>query len=136
PNDEVNSIASQRFIHQFGRAGVWQLAALDRDRHHKTAAASDVRAQTCFSGGPDHAALQALAAGGAVMKRSNITDVFTLEDFRLTYEEQTAVILFLSDETKGLRPCPAELKKVAPGTTLYVLVKEKESPGLASPVTG
>jgi NhaP-type Na+/H+ or K+/H+ antiporter len=128
PNDEVNSIASQRFIHQFGRAGVWQLAALDRDKHHKTAAASDVRSQTCFVGAPNHSTLQRLVASGAMVKKSNITDVFTLEDFQLTYKNQSPVILFLSDESRGLRPAPAKIEKIAPGTTIYALVTESETP--------
>ncbi len=122
PNDEVNSIASQRFIHQFGRAGVWQIASLDRDQYHKNAAASELRSQTCFSGAPSHSVLQRLVAEGAVVKKSNITDVFTLEDFHLTYKDQSPIILFLSDETKGLRPAPANIEKVARGTTLYALI--------------
>ncbi|MGB6221607.1 cation:proton antiporter [Haloferula sp.] len=129
PNDEVNSIASQRFIHQFGRAGVWQLAAIDRDKHHKTAAASDVRSQTCFSGAPNHADLQRLVASGTVMKKSKISDIFTLEDFFLTYKGQSPVILFLSDEARGLRPAPTEIEKIAPGTTLYFLVAEIDEAG-------
>ncbi|BCX49492.1 sodium/proton antiporter [Haloferula helveola] len=126
PNDEVNSIATQRFIHQFGRAGVWQIAPLDRDQSHKTAAASDVRSQICFTGGPDHRTLQQLAARGAVVKKSHITDVFTLEDFRLTYGERPYHVLFMADESRGLRPAPIEIERVTPGTTLYVLLTEAE----------
>lgn len=123
PNDEVNSMASQRFIHQFGRAGVWQLAPQDRERGgHKTAAASDTRSQVCFTGAPLHARLQELAAAGSVVKKSQITDIFTLEDFKLTYEGEPYHILFLVDPSKGLRPAPVELQRISPGTTLYVLL--------------
>jgi len=131
PNDEVNSLASQRFIHQFGRAGVWQLAAQDRNHHHRNTAAHDVRSRTCFSGGPDHPTLQQLALGGGVVKKSNITDKFSYEDFLETYGEHTPVVLFLADESRGLRPAPAEMDKVPPGTTLYVLVPA----AVASPET-
>ncbi len=133
PNDEVNSLASQRFIHQFGRAGVWQLAAQDRNKHHRTSAASDVRSRTCFTGAPDHAALQQLALAGAVVKKSNITEVFTYEDFRRTYGNQPPVVLFLADESRGLRPAPAEMDKAPPGTTLYVLVPAAAVPAETSP---
>ncbi|MFC7335768.1 cation:proton antiporter [Haloferula chungangensis] len=126
PNDEVNSIASYRFIHQFGRAGVWQIAPLDRDQHHKTAAASELRSQTCFSGAPNHPTLQRLVASGAEVTKSKITDVFTLEDFHAAYQEQAPIILFLADETRGLRPAPAKIEKVAAGTTLYALVSKPE----------
>lgn len=126
PNDEVNSMATQRFIHAFGRSGVWQLAPQDRAGSHKTAAASDVRSQVCFTGAPGHAALQELAAGGAVVKKSQITEVFTLEDFRLTYDGRPYHILFLADQARGLRPAPVELERVAPGTTLYVLLPKAD----------
>ncbi len=129
PNDEVNSMASQRFIHQFGRAGVWQLAPQDREGGHKTAAASDVRSQVCFTGAPDHATLQRLVAQGAVVKKSQITDIFTIEDFRLTYEGKPYHILFLSGESKGLRPAPVDLERVPPGTTLYVLLPKPDATG-------
>ena len=122
PNDEVNSMATQRFIHQFGRAGVWQLAPQDRERGHKTAAASDIRSQVCFTGAPSHAELQDLTERGAVVKKTAITEVFTFDDFRLTYRDRPCHILFLHDESRGLRPAPVEMERVAPGTLLYVLV--------------
>lgn len=123
PNDEVNSLASQRMIHQFGRAGVWQIAPYDRDNPRKTSAAHDVRSQICFSGAPNHETLSRLTAEGSVVKRSKISDVFTFEDFRLTYGERLPHILFIADESRGLRPAPTEIESVPPGSTLYVLAK-------------
>lgn len=125
-NDEVNSLASSQFIHQFGRAGVWQIAAHDRDFHHKTAAASQLRSQTCFTGAPTHATLQTLVANGESVKKSQITEVFSYDDFRETYHHQTPITLFLADEISGLRPAPVKLEKVSPGTTLYLLVPRSE----------
>lgn len=125
PNDEINSIAAQRFIHQFGRAGIWQLAAHDREANHRAAASTEIRARTCFAGGPDFTFLRELTADGAVVKKSNITDIFTYDDFLLTYAEAKAVVLFISDPSKGLRPAPTVIEKLSPGTTLYVLVPEK-----------
>lgn len=122
PNDEVNSLATQRFVHHFGRSGVWQVATRDRNQHHTTAAASDVRSQTCFTGAPDHATLQKLALDGAVVKKSHLTDVFTFDKFLETYRDHPPHILFLSDDTKGLRPAPTRLEKIPKGTTLYVLI--------------
>ncbi len=129
PNDEVNSLATSRFVHAFGRAGVWQLAPHDKDRHHKTTASSELRGRICFTGSPTHSRLQGLTFEGAAVKKSNITEVFTLEDFRLTYQNQSAVILFMEGADKVLQPAPAELDKVAPGTTLYVLVPEGAEDG-------
>lgn len=124
PNDEVNSMAAQRFAHHFGRANVWQLAPVDRSAHHRTATSSEIRAQNCFTGKPDHRQLQQLTHAGALVKKSHITDKFTFEDFQKTYAGTSAIVLFLNDSSKGLRPAPAEIEKLPPGTTLYVLVTE------------
>ncbi|MBB5351236.1 CPA1 family monovalent cation:H+ antiporter [Haloferula luteola] len=128
PNDEVNSIAAQRFIHQFGRAHVWQLAPSDHSAHHRTATSSEIRVQNCFTGAPGHPRLQQLAHSGAVVKKSHLTEKFGFEDFQKTYADSSAIVLFLSDSAKGLRPAPREIEKLAAGTTLYVLVPDAPTP--------
>jgi len=119
PNDEVNSMAASRFIHQFSRAGVWQLAPFDREEHHRKAAATDLRHNLCFSGAPNHRQLADAVADGATIKKTLITEVFPFDMFRDAYPE--AVILFLSD-ARGLRPAPAKLGKINAGTSVYALV--------------
>lgn len=128
PNDEVNSLATQRFIHEFGRAGVWQIAPADRDAHERTSAAADVRSQICFTGAPGHSSLEAMASGEAVVKKTQLTEVFSFEDFIETYRNTTYVILFVSSPNRGLRPAPAELKAAHSGTTLYYLIDPEEVP--------
>lgn len=130
PNDEVNSIAAFRFIHQFGRSGVWQLAPADRNRegsknkgHHRKSAADDVRSRICFAGGPDHATMAERIAKGEMIKKSQITEVFDFEKFKAANPE--ALVMFLVD-SKGLRPAEADLAKVTPGTTLYILAPPVE----------
>ncbi len=119
PNDEVNSIAAFRFRHQFGMAGVWQTAPADQEACHRSAAAEDIRSRICFEGGPAHAELAAMVAGGAQFKQTQITEVFAFEQFQTA--NPGAVVLFLAD-SKGLRPAPEEVKKVPAGTTVYALV--------------
>lgn len=119
PNDEVNSIAALRFIHQFGRAGVWQISPGDSDDHHRTATAEEVRSRICFEGNPDHATLAALAAGGAKMKKTQITDLFDFAQFKAA--NPGAIVMFLED-SKGLRPAPAVLPKITKGTTVFAMV--------------
>jgi len=126
PNDEVNSLAAANFVHHFGRAGVWQLTPADSDAHEKTAVASHMRGRPCFTSKPRHARLQNLAAAGAKVKKTQITDIFTLEDFRTTHDDDDPVILFLHDPDRGLRPAKCDLEKVPPGTSIYVLMVEKE----------
>lgn len=123
PNDEVNSMAAQRFIHQFGRAGVWQLAPEDRVDHRKKAIAGEIRSQNPFSKRPDYRLLDKIVSEGGVMKKSNISEVFTFEKFKETYPG--SIVMFL-DNGKGLRPSPPDLEKVSTGVDVYALVPKDE----------
>ena len=122
PNDEVNSMAATRFVHQFTRAGVWQLKPADREEHHRKAAATDLRHNICFSGGPDHQTLSELAdKEETIVKKTLITEKYSFEQFREANPD--AVILFLSD-SRGLRPAPMKVGKILPGTTIYALTTD------------
>lgn len=124
PNDEVNSMAAYHFSHHFGRAGVWQLAPVDRKGHHRKAASGELRSQYCFTGGPDHGELTAIVKAGAQVKKVRITDVFTFEQFK---EANPGVhVLFLKGQKSGLRPAAADLTKINEGTTIYALVGGRE----------
>ncbi len=125
PNDEVNSLAAQRFNHQFTRAGVWQLAPADRTDHHKKAIAGEIRSQNAFMHRPSHALLTKITNEGGQMKRSQITDQFTFEDFQETYPG--AIVMFLADG-RGLKTAPPDLAKVASGINIYALVPQDELP--------
>ena len=119
PNDEVNSMAAFRFIHQFSRAGVWQITPVDRDGHHRKAAADDLRSRICFAGGPSHAELSDLVTAGAQMKKTQITEVFDFTKFQTA--NPGALVMFLAG-SRGLRPVAPDLTKVPAGTTVFALV--------------
>ncbi|NNM30404.1 MAG: sodium:proton exchanger [Akkermansiaceae bacterium] len=121
PNDEVNSLAAREFTHIFGRANVWQIAPQDSTEHHTKSVASHRRGRICFTDDANFIKLQGLRRRGAVIKKTQITDVFTLDDLHLTHGEE-AVILFLQDNDKGLRPAPADLQDVPVDTTIYAYV--------------
>ncbi len=125
PNDEVNSMAAQRFIHQFGRAGVWQLAPEEREGHHRKSIAGEIRSQNAFMHRPSHGLLSRIVAEGGEMKKSQLTEVFDFQKFQEAYP--SAIIMFLSD-SKGLRPAPADLEKVPVGTNVYALIPKDELP--------
>jgi hypothetical protein len=124
-NDEVNSMAAQRFIHQFGRAGVWQLAPADREGHHRKSIAGEIRSQNAFMDRPDHPLLSKIVAEGGQMKKSQMTEKFDFAKFRETYP--SAIVMFLAD-SKGLRPAPTEVEKVPSGTSIFALVPKDELP--------
>jgi NhaP-type Na+/H+ or K+/H+ antiporter len=127
PNDEVNSLASREFQHTFGKANVWQISPTDSDSHHTRTVASHMRGRFCFSGGPKFKEIEAFVRNGAVMKATQITTVFTVEDFRATYED--AMILFKHDPEKGLSPIESDIEEIqlVGPLTIYALVKGKEA---------
>jgi hypothetical protein len=89
--------------------------------------ASHRRGRICFTENPTSSRLQALARQDAIIKKTTLTDIFTLEHFHSTYGDD-AVILFLHGEDKGLRPAAAELEDVPAGTTIYAIVRPAQSP--------
>ncbi|QTN32232.1 cation:proton antiporter [Akkermansiaceae bacterium] len=127
-NDEVNSMAAQRFIHQFGRGGVWQLAPLDREGHHRKSISDEIRSQNLFMDRPDHALLSKIVAEGGQMKKSQMTEKFDFAKFRETYP--AAIVMFLGD-SKGLRPAPNQLTKAPEGTVIYALIPKEGLPAPA-----
>ncbi|MGJ8698323.1 MAG: cation:proton antiporter [Verrucomicrobiaceae bacterium] len=124
PNDEVNSLAGREFQHRFGKANVWQIMPGDRDAHHTKSVASHMRGRYCFLDGPKFGELSSMVGRGAVLKATPLTEVFTLEDFRMTHKR--AMILFQHDAEKGLRPVAAAAEEITVPTTIYSLVMEKE----------
>jgi NhaP-type Na+/H+ or K+/H+ antiporter len=128
PNDEVNSLATREFTHIFGRANVWQIVPQDIDAHHTKSVASHRRGRICFTDNANFIMLQGLRRRGGIIKKTQITEVFTLQDFHLTHG-QDAVILFLHDQEKGLRPAPADLEDVPGDTTVYAYVLPEDGPG-------
>ncbi|MDP7655392.1 MAG: NAD-binding protein, partial [Roseibacillus sp.] len=123
-NDEVNSLATREFAHIFGKANVWQIAPSDKDAHPTTSVASHRRGRICFSEEPTFQNLQNLACRDGIIKKTLLTEIFTLEHFHAIHGEE-AVILFLHDESKGLRPAAADLENIPAGTTIYSLVSSK-----------
>jgi hypothetical protein len=123
-NDEVNSLATGEFAHIFGKANVWQITPSDKDAHPSTSIASHRRGRICFSEEPTFQNLQNLAYHDGIIKKTLLTEIFTLENFHEVHGEE-AVILFLHDEGKGLRPAAADLESIPPDTTIYSLVNPK-----------
>ena len=122
PNDEVNSLASREFTHHFGKANVWQLTSQDAQAHHTKAVSSRIRGRVCFSSGPTFRQLESFALRGAVVKKTQLTEVFTLEDFRRVHGE-SAIIMFMHDEERGLRPVEAEtIDKIPAEVAIYSFV--------------
>lgn len=125
PNNEVNSLAAREFQHRFGKANVWQLTPPDVDVHHQKAVASHMRGRFCFLGGPRFSELSSFFRKGAEMKKTFLTEVFTLEDFKKRHGEN-AIILFKENEEKVLTPVLSNTEKIEGPITIHSLVIEQD----------
>lgn len=126
PNDEVNSLATQHFVHVFGREYIWQVAPLDDGEHHSTAVASHMRARISFPSRPKFTRLERFAAEGAVIKKTTLTEQFTIKDFQEMYGEDH-ILLFHVSEERGLLVAHDEMRNPAPGTTLYAMIRPEDA---------
>jgi len=126
PNDEVNSLAGQNFIHAFGSENVWQVAPADDDAHHQTAVAGHMRGRICFPNRPQYRRLENFAAQGAVIKKTTITDQFTMENFKELYGEDH-ILLFRVTEERGLDIARDEMRAPGSETTLYAMVRGQDA---------
>lgn len=89
PNDEVNTLACERMAEMFGSGAVFQLA-------EDGEADSGVGGRRLFANGVHYAAIDQLFRSGAVLKRTRMTDEFTLQHYRELYGEM-AVPMYLVD---------------------------------------
>lgn len=126
PNDEVNSLASHHFVHVFGRENVWQVAPADDDAHHQTAVAGHMRGRICFPDRPQYHRLENFATQGAVIKKTTITEQFTMDDFKELYGEEH-ILLFRITEERGLDVVHDEMRTPGPDTTLYAIVRAEDA---------
>lgn len=126
PNDEINTMAAQEFGHLFGRANCWQLTPNDADQHHSKAVDPRQRARICFRGETRFRDLEAMALRGAIVKKTNLTDVFTLADFIAKQGEQ-ARILFMNHAERGLEPVTDDTKDLPTGTVIYSMLPEESA---------
>ncbi|MEN8773371.1 MAG: cation:proton antiporter [Akkermansiaceae bacterium] len=127
PNNEVNSLAAREFQHRFGKANVWQLTPPDVDAHHQKAVANHMRGRFSFFGGPGFGELASIVGRGGIMKKTLLTEVFTLEDFRRTHGDN-AIVLFTETEDKKLTPVHSETEKIEGPIAIHSLVIEQDDP--------
>ncbi|QDU58178.1 cation:proton antiporter [Aeoliella mucimassa] len=102
PNDEVNTLAVSQFAEQFGSANVYQLALHEKTSERHQRIPSHLRGRILFTQDLTEDRLRELYEDGYRIKKTTLSDDFTLDDFRTKYGE-TAVIMFLVPEKGRLR---------------------------------
>jgi len=126
PNDEVNSLATINFIDTFDRSEVYQLAPRQVDSKRKETVSGPLRGRILFASDATYANLSERFETGAIIKKTDLTDKFTFNDFRALYRDR-AIPLFLIDETENLIILTPD-NTITPrrGQTLITLVNPEE----------
>lgn len=123
-NDEVNTLAVGEFAHLFGRKNVYQLSPWDRRAGKRTSVSEHLRGRVLFHEDLHHDALESLLAQEMTLKRTQLTETFTLADFQNQYGEHY-YLLFLVDREGQLSIATTE-QPLAPeaGDTVVALVQK------------
>ena len=128
PNDEINSIAAMEFAERLGSANAYQLAQHEaRERHQRVP--HHRRGRTLFREGITYDVLADRFEKGHVIKKTTLSEDYTIEDFRAKYPN--ALILFTVPEKGSLRVAVVGHKlDPRPGKKLVALVEEVEGSGI------
>jgi CPA1 family monovalent cation:H+ antiporter len=126
-NDEVNTMAAREFVNLFGRANVYQLSSPDPRTGKRVSIAEHLRGRKLFDQNLHHDVLAHRLATDSVVKKTQLTESFTWEDFGKLYGD-SAVLMFIVTEDKRLHVCTAD-DKVTPkaGQTVIAIVDSPPS---------
>lgn len=125
--DEVNATAAREFAHALGSRNVYQLQRSepeDRSPDARRTSAPRLSARVAFHPPTTYATLAARAEEGFVVKRTRLTEQFTLEEFRRRYPR--AVVLFVLRGSR-VEVATASLDLPSHGVSLVALVREEPS---------
>ena len=122
PNDEVNTLASMGFVERFGRAEVYQVAAVESSSGRTETVGAYRRGRTLFDKPITIEQLEDRFDAGATIKKTLISADFTFDDFLARYGE-SALMLFCLEENGKLTIATDEKDMVPkPGQKLVALV--------------
>jgi NhaP-type Na+/H+ or K+/H+ antiporter len=125
PNDEVNTLALQRFKGLFESSNIYQLPT-KRAKKSQEDSSNDRRWRLLFSPDADYAGLESRIHNGWVIKATTISEEFTYENYHTLYGS-TAIPLF-TISPGGLLAVSTIDKPVEPdpGDTIIALVNPEE----------
>lgn len=122
PNDEANALTARKYAKVFGKDRVFQLTP-SSEGSERSSIAEEQRGHFVFSDGTSFANLQQRFHAGEI-KRTQITDEFTLGDFRALYS--TFLPLFVIKDEK-VQVITSEDFEVSEGTLISLVVAEKDA---------
>ena len=86
----------------------------------------DRRGRICLPNRPQYEALEEFVAQGASIKKTTLSDQFTIDDFKELYGEDY-ILLFYSTEERGLEVAHDNMRTLSPGTKIYAMIHKEKS---------
>jgi len=121
-NAEVNSLAAVHFKKVFGGKEVYQLPGEPASSGKEDSAPAELRGRFLFGPQVNYGYLYRRIQGGAIVKRTNLTEEFTFESLKSQYGD-SVVPLFLINEDKQLQIITTDTElDPQPGCILISLV--------------
>lgn len=100
-NDDLNRLASLEFAADFGRANVYQLPPHRREPgHRRTTSTAHIEGRSLFGGSWNYEQLEHQLESGGKLKKTNITDAFTYEDYLIRYGLSATVLFVITSSGK------------------------------------
>lgn len=100
-NDDLNRLASLEFAADFGRANVYQLPPHRREPgHRRTTSTAHIEGRSLFGGSMNYEQLEHQLDSGGKLKKTNITDAFTYEDYMIRYGWSATVLFVITSSGK------------------------------------
>ncbi len=126
PNDEVNTLATQRFAPVFGTANVYRLTP-NKNSPRNADQQDTAHSRLLFDPEATYRNLHDRVAAGHIVKATPLTEKFDYTAFRNLYGP-TAIPLFTVDDSGKLSVITTDnTAEPKPGQTIVSLVEERES---------
>jgi len=127
PNDEINSLACIGFSHSLGQSYVFQLRPFHAKSTQRKSSSFELSGRILFNDEATSVRLMEMEAQGFNIKRTSITDEFTIEDFREKYGSE-ALPMFIIRKSGALVIITPETNPPIEGDTLISFVPDTETP--------
>lgn len=121
-NDEVNSLAAQRFAHLFGRANLFQLAPKGSETGTSKLGAQ-FHGRLLSGGDLTFARVDALVAQGAAMKATRLTPEYDYPRFKSRHGAAATPLFIVTESGRLVVAAAGERLDPRPGQTLISLMR-------------
>ncbi len=102
-NEDLNFLAAQRYQREFGKKGIFTLGSqASQFKSERHLVSEDMKGQVLFGGDCTYGKLASMIARGAVMRTTNISEEFTLEDYIKQYGDNKVIPMFVVTTKKKL----------------------------------